>query len=237
MATVIPNIEKPVVIYSKAYELVKYIALNGNYSDIVNLMSLLCAYTKVFTTGQVPALQKVRGGIQESAVEGLKSVLTGATIQTNAIHDFNHMRDNFFRQIAIRYPSYDKDIKTIIGQRGCLTTLDFFGEFSIVDCEGTELATGNTAAEYIDIWNNQKVPADYAICGTVTPYYFPTYVNEKLVGQSWINPDNDTILYNAPHGVQNHGKREIFNAFRKDIVDNEASIQPQALAKYSNKEL
>lgn len=235
MATLIPNIEKPVVIYSKANDLAKYISLNGNYQDIANAMTLICRYARVFTTGQVPTIKKLRGGIEYSAVAGLESALTGATIQVNAIHDFNNMRDNFFRNVAIRYPDFYKAMREELLERICVVKLNTNTEIDIEDCQKTPIGSSNTTATFLDLWNNQKVPADEAICGTYTPYFFDTYVNGFL-GMSAVYPDNDNIPYNAV-GVQNHRQRGNFDDNRRDIVDEEARVKPQSIAKYSDSEL
>lgn len=239
MATVVPNIEKPVTIYSKANELAKYISLNGNYQDILNAMTLLCRYARVFTTGQVPTIRKIRGGIEASSVAALESALTGATIQVNAIHDFNNMRDNFFRNVAIKEPGIYNYVAsqwgTQILDRVCVERIVIAGEVDINDCEGTLIAKATDVESFLKIWNEQKVPADAAICGINTPYYFETYVNGYF-GVSSINPNNETIPYNAV-GIQDHRQRGEFDDNRRDIVDEEARVKPQSIAKYSDSEL
>jgi len=239
MATVVPNIEKPVTRYSKANELAKYISLNGNYQDILNAMTLICRYARVFTTGQVPTIRKIRGGIEASSVAALESALTGATIQVNAIHDFNNMRDNFFRNVAIKEPGiYNyvaQEWKTAVLDRVCVEKIVIAGEVDIFDCQKTLIGTATDVESFLDIWNNQKVPADAAICGINTPYYFDTYVLGFL-GISAINPDNSGIPYNAV-GVQEHRQRGEFDANRRDIVDEEARIQPKSISNFSDREI
>lgn len=239
MATVIPNIEKPVTIHSKAYELAKKIALDGNYSDILNAMALICRYARVYSTGKVTPIRKLRGGIEDSTVAALESVFTGRTLQPNAVQDFNHLRDNFFRIVAQVNPGVYNYIATTSGtdllDRVCVERIVIAGEVDILDCEGTLLGKATDVESFLDLWNNQKVPADLAICGEFTPYYFDTYVNGYL-GISVLNPDNNTIIYNAPSPSQ-FRQREDFKKDREFITDEENRIQPKSISTYSNRDL
>ena len=241
MATLISNEEKPVVIYTHSYNLVKYIALNGNYQDILNTMVLLCRYAKVFTTGQVPPVKFIRGGKEVSAVAGLESTLIGRNSQTNALQDFNNMRDNFYRFCAIKHPNLFLDLKgldNLIG-RTCVEPLNIIGEVYIFDCQGTPIGTVTTIADYITMWNTQKVPADYAICNVITPYYFDTNFKSganTMLGISWVNPDNDTIAFNAP-SPSRHRQLDEFKKNRKAIVDEESRVNPKSISTNSNSTL
>lgn len=230
----VKNIEKPAGICSKANQLAKYISLNGNYNDMLNVMVLICRYANVFTTGQVPTVRKVRGGIQASSVSGLESALTAATSQSNAVHDFNNMRDNFFRNVAIKYPEIYGDNPDLL-DRVCVEKIVTDAEIELKDCQGTIIGTSNTTEEFLDLWNNQKVPVDEAVCGVSTPYYFETHV-DGFLGSTPIYPDNTAIPFNAP-GVLNHRQLGEFEVNRRAIVDEEAQVKPKSIATYSDKEL
>jgi hypothetical protein len=199
----------------------------------MNTMALLCAYSRVYTTGQVPSVKLLRGGSQASAVAGLRSTLTGPTADTNSIHEFNQARDAFFSYVATTQSGvYDA---VDVGQYPRLCLLNNEYPTNVDDCEGTNIGVANDDDEFLVLWNDSKVDADFAICGVRTPYVFKTGVDNYLV-YSAIQPDNTKIAYNAP-SVNQHTQREGFDDNRKDIVDRETQIQPQSVAKYSDREI
>lgn len=209
----------------------QYIARTGNYVDIMNAIALICAYSQVYTTGHVPQLKRFRDGIQSSAVENLNAMLTGPTRQTNSIHEYNIVRDDFFIYVAATNPGVFANIDTTLYTRLCLRATPGF-PVDVDDCEGTNLGSAANLGEYLTLWNDQKVDADFAICETRTVYLFDTGVTGFL-GESAIQPDNTKITYNAP-AVQHHVQRKDFDANRDSLVDREAEVKPQTIAKFSN---
>ena len=210
----------------------QYIAKHGNYVDIANAMALICAYSSVYSTGQVPTIKRLRDGLQSSSVAGLESMLTGATSQTNSIQDYNQSRDAFFNYVGITNPGFYAAIDLRLLPRICVIAFNLVGA-EILDCQGTLISNiFADVAEYIQIWNDVKVPTDRAICGTPVPYLFDTGVVGYL-GQSKIQPDNTKIHFNAP-ASKSHRQLGEMDANRKALVDREAEVNPQAIAKFSN---
>jgi hypothetical protein len=209
----------------------QYIAKNGNYTDIANAMALICAFSSVYTTGQVPNIKQLRGGVEASAIAGLEKMLTGATSQVNSIHEYNKARDDFFAYVAATNGDFYSTIDNRLFPRICVVETPVF-PVDVTDCEGTVLGNAIDLDSYLTLWNDQKVDADRAICGIGTSYLFDTGVSGYL-GQSKIQPNNTKITYNAP-AVTQHRQRDEFNNNRNTIVDKEAQTNPQSIAKYSD---
>lgn len=209
----------------------KYIAANGDYVDIANAMALVCAFSSVYTTGQVPTVKRLRGGKQASAVAGLESMLTGATHQVNSLHEYNEARDAFFAYVAATNSGFYSTISATLLPRLCVVETPGF-PIDVTDCEGTILGTAVDLDQYLTLWNDTKVDADRAICGIGTSYLFDTGVTGYL-GTSKVQPDNTKIRFNAP-AVNHHRQRGEFEANRKSLVDREAQEKPQSIAKYSS---
>jgi hypothetical protein len=212
----------------------QYIAANGNYVDIANAMALICAYSSVYTTGQVPTIKRLRDGIQASSVANLEAILTGATSQTNSIQDYNKTRDDFFVYVATTNPLFYSTIDPLLFPRICVVETPGF-PVNVNDCQGTLIGAAANLTEYLTLWNDQKVDADRAICGVGTDYIFDTGITGYLV-ESKIQPDNTKIHYNAP-AVNNHRQRGEMDANRDSLVDREAEVKPQSIAKYSDRNI
>ena len=212
----------------------QHIAATGNYVDIANAMALICGYSSVYTTGQVPTIKRLQKGIQASSVANLESMLTGTTNQTNSIQDYNKTRDDFFVYVATSNPLFYSTIDIQLFPRICIVETPSF-PVNVDDCEGTLIGAAADLAEYLTLWNDQKVDADRTICGIGTNYIFDTGVVGYL-GESKIQPDNTKIHYNAP-AVNNHRQRDEMDANRKELVDREARVKPQSIAKYSNRNI
>jgi hypothetical protein len=211
----------------------QYIAKNGNYQDIANAMTLICAYSKIYTTGQVPTMQNLRKGIQASAVAGLEAMLTGATAQTNSIQDYNTTRDAFFAYVAATSPGFYEAIDRRLWDRLCLTELTALPE-ALTDCVGTNYGVVDID-DYIVVWN-QIQDINYALCGTTPSYVFNTggmIGLSYMLGMSPFQPTNSNIHFNAP-AVTDFRQRGTFEANRDTLVDREAEEKPQAIAKYSS---
>lgn len=209
----------------------QYIAKNGNYPDLANAMALLSAYSSTYTTGKVNSVKRLRGGTQASAVANLESFLIGAVSQTNSIQEFNTARDTFFEYIAATNSAFYSLINVELLPRLAVFTIPIF-PINVEDCQGTVIGSAIDLNTYLTLWNDSKVDADRAICGTATNYIFDTGVPGYL-GMSKIQPDNTKIHYNAPASTKHHQLREM-DANRKGLVDREAEVKPQAIAKYSN---
>lgn len=209
----------------------QYIAANGNYVDIANAMALMCAYSSIYTTGQVPTIKRLRDGIQASSVANLEAILTGATSQTNSIQEYNSTRDAFFAYVAATNSGFYAAIDVRLYPRICVVETPGF-PVNVEDCQGTLIGVAGDLATYLTLWNDQKVDVDRAVCGVGTDYIFDTGVVGYL-GESKIQPDNTKIHFNAP-AVNNFRQRGEMDANRDSLVDREAEVNPQAIAKYSN---
>lgn len=206
------------------------IAADGNYPDIMNAMALITAYSKIYTTGQVPTVRKLRGGKLASVVAGLEATLTGATRQNNSIHEFNTVKTDFYSYVAATQPGVYAAIHLDLQSRlGVAATPGF--PTPVNDCQGTLLGTAVDLATYLTLWNDTKVDADFAICGTRVAYLSDSGVAGFLV-ESIVQPDNSKIIFNAP-AVHNHVQRESFNSNRTSIVDTEAQVKPKSVATNS----
>jgi len=226
-------LEKPVKVYTTSDKLLKYIALNGNYQDVVNALTLVCQYESIFTTGIVNTIKKVRGGNQASAVAALEATLTGATVQTNSIQDFNNLRHNFLIMIAITKPAFYASTSEL-HDRMCIYLFPEAEDAKVLDCQGNTLGIASNINQYLTLWNTLKVPADLALCGINPGYMTSTFTNEALYHTTF-NFNNDEIAYNAP-AVQNHSRRGEFDKNRSDHVDNESQVKPKSLSTFSDKE-
>lgn len=218
--------------FQRIDKFLKYIAANGNYNDIINTMVLLYNYSRVYSTGKLPLMKMLRDGKEASTVANLRRAMTGATSDTNSIHEFNQYREEFYNYVAATNPGvYDYMSETLYDRTGIVLAPTVFPA-PIVDCQGTALPSASDLADYIDKWNNTKVPADKAICGTSIEYLIDTGVTGYLV-KSGIQPDNTAIRYNAPASVQ-HRQLGEFTDSRKDIVDQEAQVKPKSLSDYNS---
>ena len=126
----------------------QHIAANGNYPDIMNAMALLTAYSRVYTTGQVPTVRKLRDGKVASVVAGLEATLTGATRQNNSIHEFNTVKSDFYSYVAATQPGvYDEIDVRLYKRLGIAATPGF--PIDVEDCEGTVLGNAVDLATYL----------------------------------------------------------------------------------------
>jgi hypothetical protein len=210
----------------------QYIAKKGNYQDIANAMALICAYSSIYTTGKVPTIKRLRDGIEASSVAGLESMLTGATSQTNSIQEYNSTRDAFFLYVATTNPGFYEAVDVRLYPRICVVETPIF-PVNVEDCQGTLIGAAADLATYLTLWNDQKVDVDRAICGLGTDYIFDTGVAGYL-GESKIQPDNTKIHFNAP-AVNNFRQAGEMKANRDSLVDREAEVKPQSIAKYSSR--
>jgi len=213
----------------------QYIARKGNYSDLANAMALICGYSKIYTTGQVPTIKRLRGGIEASAVAGLESMLTGATSQTNSIQEYNQTRNAFFEYVAATNCPFYKAIDFKLYNRLCLRLVKTIPD-DVFDCKGTLVGNpGGDIDEYIKLWNAAQ-DVNQILCNESPKYLFNTgclNTGSYVVGVSPIQPNNANIHYNAPSVVAHRQLKE-FDANRTAIVDREAEVKPQAIAKYSS---
>lgn len=224
--------------FQRIDKFLKYIAANGNYNDIINTMVLLYNYSRVYSTGKLPLMKMLKDGKEASTVANLRRAMTGATSDTNSIHEFNQYREEFYNYVATTNPDvYDYIDQTLYDRVG-IEIAPFVFPAAIVDCQGTPLPSASDLADYIDKWNNTKVPADRAICGTSVEYLIDAQVlgftskNVYLL-KSGIQPENAKIHYNAPASVQ-HRQLGEFTDNRKNIVDQEAQVKPKSLSDYNS---
>lgn len=205
------------------------IAKHGNYIDVQNALVLISAFARVYLTGQVPTVRKFRGGKEASTVAGLEAMLTGATSQTNSIHEFNKTRLDFLTQVA----ALKSEAYTLAdpGQYQRMGLVSNTYPLNVNDCQGTLIGSATDDAIFTTLWNGTKVDTDRAVCGVKTPYVIETGVAGYLL-ESAIQPDNASIPYNAPASVK-HRQFDEFTSSRSDIVDREAGEKPQAVAKYN----
>jgi len=213
----------------------QYIAKNGNYSDIANAMALICAYSAVYTTGQVPTIKRLRGGLLASQVAGLESILTGPTSQVNSIQEYNLTRNAFFAYVAATNPDFFKLIDQKLYSRLCVSLVKVIPD-AVYDCKGTLIGNPFGDIDLFIKYYNIAEDVNSILCNETPRYLFNSGCvvgSGFIVGTSSIQPDNSNINYNAP-SVVNHRQLKTFDNNRTGFVDREAEVNPQAIAKYSN---
>lgn len=217
------------MIFKQVQNQLRFIAKKGNRVDIMNTMALLCAFSRTYGTGRVPQVRMLRGGKEASAVAGLQSTMVGATGSANAIHDYNLARLEFYDLIN----TYSPGIYTVIDEgqfdRMCIMPRVDFPQ-DVVDCEGTLLGTAANVAEFLNLWNNVKVDADAAICDVSTPYLIYTGVGYFI--KTIINPNNASIIYNAPAPTK-HAKVDEYVRNREGIGQKETQVKPKSVTNFS----
>jgi hypothetical protein len=223
----------------------QYVAKHGNYVDLMNAMTLLNSYCRIYSIGKAPEMKLLRGGLQAASISNLNSMLTGPTGEINSIHEFNNVRKAFFEYILETNPGvYDAIDPTLYSRLGIALSPREPGEYPFVinDCDGNPVV-GSPAAdtsEYLIAWNDDKVAKDFALCGTRTPYLYDTGVDNaggaSYLVESLVQFDNTKIIYNAP-GVVNHRRLEEFGDNNKQLVRQEAQVKPQSIAKYSDRNI
>jgi len=219
--------------FSSVNNQLQFVAKNGNPLDVVNTIRLLCAFDVSYSTGKVPNVRKLRGGIQASAIAGLQATLVSGAGQVNFLHTYNLVRQNFFSYLAEADPTIISSLSPEILGLTCLSKIPPTFVEALQDCQGNDLGTPTDLESYITLWNQVKVPTDEALCGTTVPFIFDTGLGFLM--NTYINPDNAQIPYNATD-VTNFISRTEFVNRGKRTNDNELAVNPKTIALFSKEE-
>lgn len=207
----------------------QFIALHGDYTDVMNTLVLISAFNRTYTTGHVPTVRKFRGGKQASAIANLQSTMVAATGLSNTIHEWNIARDNFLSIVAQVNPGVYADAHTGQYNRMGIVLAPAAYPIDVEDCNAVVLGAANNLTEYLTLWNTQKVDVDKALCNVRVPYLVNTGVTGYLLTSS-IQPDNTQIIYNAPSGVTRFEQRRDFENERWGITTTETKVDPKSVS-------